>query len=184
MTQRAAHRHGHAPPVATEAIRIDGARLPHAARPRRRSCAARSRTNLGKRLAERSRCATHAEAGGLIEFFDAPGARRGDRRAADRRVAVRALRQLREGLRRDPSRRQPPQPRGRPDLRHAARADLVPALRRPALHEGLPARRDPPRPQRRGLHRRPVHRLRQLRAQLPLRRHPDGGGAGRRSRAC
>ena len=61
-------------------------------------------------------------------------------------------------------------PRGRADLRQRARADLVPALRASALHEGLPAGRDPPRAQRRGLHRRQLHRLRQLRAQLPLRR--------------
>ena len=48
----------------------------------------------------------------------------------------------------------------------------------PHCMKDCPRRRHPPRAQRRGLHRRQVHRLRQLRAQLPLWRDPDGGRAG------
>ena len=70
------------------------------------------------------------------------------------------------------------------DLRPSPRADLVPALRASALHGRLPAQRDPSRPGRRGVHRRHLHRLRQLPAQLPLRRDPDGQACRRRSRAC
>ena len=62
--------------------------------------------------------------------------------------------------------------------------DLVPALRAPALHEGLPARRDPPRAEWRGFHRRQLHRLRQLRTQLPLRRDPHGLQAAEEARVC
>ena len=47
----------------------------------------------------------------------AAGRRRGHRRPADRRVAVRPLRQLREGLRRHPRRHLAARPRGRPHLR-------------------------------------------------------------------
>ena len=69
-----------------------------------------------------------------------------------------------------------------PFLRTGARADVVPPLRGPALHEGLPAGRDPARTERRGVHPGQLHRLRQLRTQLPVWRHPDGGqqkeGAG------
>ena len=74
--------------------------------------------------------------------------------------------------------------RGGPDVRARPRADLVPALRGPALHEGLPAGRDPPRAERRGLHPRQLHRLRQLRAQLPVRRDPHGREAAREARAA
>ena len=88
------------------------------------------------------------------------------------------LRQLREGLCQHPWRHLAPGPRGRPDLRQPARAHLLPALRAPALHEGLPAGCDPPLARRRGLHHRRLHRLRQLREELPLRRDPDGAAPG------
>ena len=52
--------------------------------------------------------------------------------------------------------------------------DGVPSLRAAALHEGLSAERDPTLGERRGLHQRLVHRLRQLPGELPVRRHPHG----------
>ena len=55
-----------------------------------------------------------------------------------------------------------------------AHPDRVPSLRAAALHEGLSAERDPPLGERRGLHQRNLHRLRQLPGELPVRRHPDG----------
>ena len=72
---------------------------------------------------------------------------------------------------------------GGPDVRAAPRADVVPPLRAPALHEGLPAGRDPPRAERRGLHPGHLHRLRQLRAQLPVQRDPDGAEGSEAARA-
>ena len=48
------------------------------------------------------------------------------------------------------------------------------SLRAAALHEGLPAERDPPLGERRGLHQRLLHRLRQLPGELSLRRDPHG----------
>ena len=47
----------------------------------------------------------------------------------------------------------------------------LPPLRDTTLYEGLPAGRDPPGGQWRSVHHRQLHRLRQLRNQLPLRRH-------------
>ena len=70
------------------------------------------------------------------------------------------------------------------DLRPPPRADLVPPLRAPALHGRLPAQRDQARARRRGVHRRDLHRLRQLPAQLPLRRDPDGREAAEEAGAC
>jgi CRP-like cAMP-binding protein len=63
-----------------------------------------------------------------------------------------------------------------PDLRQHPPADRVPPLREPALHEGLPAGRHRPFAARGSVHQRRLHRLRQLRAQLPVWRDPDGGG--------
>ncbi len=91
---------------------------------------------------------------------------------------VRALRPVREGMRLHARQRVALEPRGRGDVPEPARADLVSPLRASALHEGLPARCDPPRPERRGVHPEHLHRLRQLRAQLPVRRDPDGRGNG------
>ena len=101
--------------------------------------------------------------------------RRSDRRAANRRDAVRRLRQLREGLRRQPRRPLAARiaRRGK-TYRPPARADQLPPLRTSALHGRLPAQCDPARPRRRGVHQRHLHRLRQLPAQLPLRRDPHG----------
>ena len=56
----------------------------------------------------------------------------------------------------------------------SARPHIVPSLRTSALHGRLPTERYPPRPRWRGVHRRHLHRLRQLSAQLPLWRDPDG----------
>jgi cGMP-dependent protein kinase 2 len=67
-------------------------------------------------------------------------------------------------------------------LRAPARADIVPALRASALHGRLPAQRDPSRAGRRGVHRRHLHRLRQLPAQLPLWRDPARQGAAQEAR--
>ena len=120
----------------------------------------------------------------VANFLIEQGDRRGHRRAADRREPLRRLRQLREGLRRHPRRHLAAEPRGRHDLRQHPRADLVPALRAPALHDRLPAQRHPARPGRRGVHRRHLHRLRQLPAELPLRRDPDGQAAAEEAAAC
>ena len=100
--------------------------------------------------------------------------RRSDRCAADRREAVHRLRQLRKGLRRQSRRPLAARPRGRQDLCAPARADIMPPLRTPALHGRLPAQRDQARTGRRGVHRRDLHRLRQLPEELPLRRDPHG----------
>ena len=59
-------------------------------------------------------------------------------------------------------------------LREGPHPDLLPPLRAAPLHEGLPAERHPPGRQRRGVHQRHLHRLRQLPDQLPLRRDPHG----------
>ena len=55
-------------------------------------------------------------------------------------------------------------------------SDIGPPLRKPALHEGLSPGRNPSQPRRRGLYRRHVHRLRQVREELSLRRDSDGVG--------
>ena len=160
--------------VATETIVLDARRLQAAAGAQPHAARARWRALYSSALRANQAMEAQPERRRPHLLPDAAGRGRGDRRAADRRVAVRALRQLREGLRRHPRRHLAPGSRGRPDVRAGPRADLVPPLRASALHEGLPAGRDPPRAQRRGVHRRHLHRLRQLRAQLPVRRDPDG----------
>jgi CRP-like cAMP-binding protein len=61
---------------------------------------------------------------------------------------------------------------------------VLPPLRASALHGRLPAQRDPSRAGRRGVHRRDLHRLRQLPAQLPLWRDPHGQGAAEEAGAA
>ena len=95
---------------------------------------------------------------------------------------LRRLRQLRKGLRRQPSKAC----RGSIAKRAGPIAHLhVPTSCRhceaSALHGRLPAQRDQARPGRRGVHRRYLHRLRQLPAQLPLRRDPDGQRAAEKA---
>lgn len=70
---------------------------------------------------------------------------------------------------------------GRPP-RTNPRADVMPPLRAPALHEGLPAGCHPSFLRRRSVHRGHLHRLRQLPEELPLWRDPDGAGGGQEER--
>ena len=90
--------------IATETIRLDGAvfqqLLEHNPALRAQDRAAASLDRLAQEARRRSRPAWAASSSFLI----AAGRRRSDRHPADRRVAVRPLRQLREGLRRDPRR--------------------------------------------------------------------------------
>ncbi len=167
--------------VATETIVLDGARFKVivAKHPKLRA-------TLEERFLDRIRAnvqmESQGESGNIISYLLAAGDRRGDRRPADRRKPVHPLRQLRKGLRRHARGDVAAEPRGGPDVRSTPRADVVPPLRASALHEGLPARRDPPRGERRSLHHGHVHRLRQLRAQLSVQRDPDGAeGPGSRS---
>ncbi len=149
-------RDGRRPRSTTETVRLDARRV------QARCCAAQpeaARAGMQARVPraparERSRCRRMPTA---RRHHRLPDARRALGEATDvlliDEIAVRALRQLREGLRRDARRHLAPRSRGGPDVRADPRADLVPALRAPALHEGLPAGRDPPRAERRGLHR-------------------------------
>ena len=72
------------------------------------------------------------------------------------------------------ARRRPhaPLPR-RPALRPVPRADDVPVVPRPGVHDRLPGRLDPARRQPADRHRGLVHRLPALRQELPLRLDPD-----------
>jgi thioredoxin reductase/CRP-like cAMP-binding protein len=124
---------------------------------------------------DRQRAHASPPGGGLAdELPDARRPRRGDQCAGHRRVALRRLRQLREGVRRDARRRVAARSRSRCHVRERAHPDGVPPLRAAALHEGLSAERDPALGERRGLHQRFVYRLRQLPGELPVRRHSHG----------
>ena len=116
LLRRAALGHGDAP-------RCRPRRSCSMPRPFKPTCSARNPTCASEiedaATSTRMQASTSADGrpqprpGNLICLPDAAGRRRGDRRAADRRDAVHALRQLREGLRRHPRRHLAPGPRGR-----------------------------------------------------------------------
>ena len=169
--------------INTETLRIDGAafetllrRHPELRQRFKGALQQRQRLSAGKEQDPR-----YGPSGRAVR---AHRVRRGHRRPPDRRILVHPLRQLREGLRGKPRRRLAPGPRGGADRGDDPRADLVPALRAPALHGRLPAQRAAPGRDRRGLDRGHLHRLRQLRRRLPLRRDPHGRAGRPRSRAC
>ena len=167
--------------IATETICIDGALFEELLEERPDLRATIEAVVLQK-VAEEPGRERHQTWGGVTEFLVAQGAGEATDILLIDESLVHPLRQLREGLRREPRRHLAPRSRGRTDLRDGPRADLVPALRASALHGRLPARRAPPRRERRGLDRRHLHRLRQLRRELSLWRDPDGVAAAAQAR--
>ena len=135
--------------------RDGGARGRRVPQPARAQAGAARATGIETAGAVDRQCA-HGGPAGLGQRHRVPrqsGGRRSHRHLADRRIALRALRQLRKGVCRDAWRHLPARPRGRTHVRRHPCADQLPPLRAPALHVGLPRRRHPPRAQRRGVHR-------------------------------
>ncbi len=144
--------------------------------------------------AGRARGHGHVQGDGVRRARQAARRRRRGRVAADHQPrSLRAVRELRPRLPRSP-RVHPPRP-PRPDLSapHQAGAEgeararddagELPALPRPRVHDRLPDRRDPALAVGRRRHQQQLHRLRELRAQVPLRQHHDAAARGRRSDA-
>ncbi len=145
--------------IKSEVIKLNGDAFRAAARSQARAARAASRTTWRRARSSppSSRTTRTASAASIdlysnvASFLVDNGIGEATDLLADRREALRRLRQLREGLRRRHEGLSPPQPRGGQDLRPSPRADQLPPLRASALHGRLPAQRDPPRPRRRGL---------------------------------
>ncbi len=99
-----------------------------------------------------------------------PGPDEREQPARARPPEMHPMRRMHQGLRRRPRRRDPTHSRG-PAVRQIPRGQLLPILPRPLLHGRLPGGCDPPSRVAGDAHRGLVHRLREVRRELPVRQH-------------
>ena len=115
----------------------------------------------------------------LAEFLE-PGAGERPELAGARSGKMHPLRRMHQGLRRFARRRHPADPRGLA-VRQIPGGQFLPLVSGSLLHGRLPGRLDPPPQQPGDRHRGLVHRLRQMRRELPLRQHQHARLSDRRT---